>query len=29
VRSWGGRAVAISFVDGYSTSRLVERIRGG
>lgn len=29
VRSWGGRAVAIAFVDGYSTSRLVERIRGG
>jgi len=29
VRSWGGRAVAIPFVDGYSTSRLVERIRGG
>jgi rfaE bifunctional protein nucleotidyltransferase chain/domain len=29
VRSWGGRAVAIPFVDGYSTSQLVERIRGG
>jgi len=29
VRSWGGRAVAIPFVEGYSTSRLVERIRGG
>jgi rfaE bifunctional protein nucleotidyltransferase chain/domain len=29
VRSWGGRAVAIPFVDGYSTSRLVERIRNG
>ena len=29
VRSWGGRAVAIPFVDGYSTSRLVERIRSG
>ncbi|MCG3188357.1 MAG: D-beta-D-heptose 1-phosphate adenylyltransferase [Burkholderiaceae bacterium] len=28
VRSWGGRAVAIAFVDGYSTTRLVERIRG-
>ena len=28
VRSWGGRAVAIPFVDGYSTTRLVERIRG-
>jgi rfaE bifunctional protein nucleotidyltransferase chain/domain len=27
VRSWGGRAVAIPFVDGYSTSGLVERIR--
>ena len=29
VRSWGGRALAIPFVDGYSTTRLVERIRGG
>ena len=29
VRSWGGRAVAIPFVEGYSTTRLVERIRGG
>jgi rfaE bifunctional protein nucleotidyltransferase chain/domain len=29
VRGWGGRAVAIPFVEGYSTSRLVERIRGG
>ncbi|MBZ8139591.1 D-glycero-beta-D-manno-heptose 1-phosphate adenylyltransferase [Rubrivivax gelatinosus] len=29
VRSWGGRAQAISFVDGYSTTRLVERIRAG
>ena len=29
VRSWGGRAVAIPFVDGYSTTRLVERIRKG
>jgi D-glycero-beta-D-manno-heptose 1-phosphate adenylyltransferase len=29
VRSWGGAAVAIAFVDGYSTTRLVERIRGG
>jgi rfaE bifunctional protein nucleotidyltransferase chain/domain len=29
VHSWGGRAVAIPFVDGYSTSRLVERIRSG
>lgn len=28
VRSWGGRAVAIPFVDGYSTSALVKRIRG-
>jgi len=27
VRSWGGRAVAIPFVDGYSTTGLVERIR--
>jgi rfaE bifunctional protein nucleotidyltransferase chain/domain len=29
VRSWGGHAVAIPFVDGYSTTRLVQRIRGG
>jgi len=29
VRSWGGRSVSIPFVDGYSTSRLVERIRSG
>ena len=29
VRSWGGRAVAIPFIDGYSTTRLVERIRAG
>jgi rfaE bifunctional protein nucleotidyltransferase chain/domain len=28
VRSWGGRAVAVPFVDGYSTTQLVERIRG-
>ena len=28
VRSWGGRAVAIPFVQGYSTTRLVDRIRG-
>ncbi len=27
VRSWGGRAVAIPFVDGYSTTALVQRIR--
>lgn len=26
-RSWGGRAVAIPFVDGYSTTSLVRRIR--
>lgn len=29
VRSWGGDAVAISFVDGYSTTSLVKRIRAG
>jgi D-glycero-beta-D-manno-heptose 1-phosphate adenylyltransferase len=29
VRSWGGRAVAIPFLAGYSTSELVDRIRGG
>lgn len=28
VRSWGGQARAIAFVDGYSTSALVARIRG-
>jgi len=28
VRSWGGDARAIDFVDGYSTSSLVRRIRG-
>lgn len=27
VHTWGGRALAIPFVDGYSTTRLVERIR--
>jgi len=29
VRGWGGRAVAIPFVTGYSTTDLVERIRRG
>ena len=29
VRGWGGRAISIPFVGGYSTSRLVERIRSG
>ena len=28
VRSWGGEARALPFVDGYSTSDLVRRIRG-
>jgi rfaE bifunctional protein nucleotidyltransferase chain/domain len=28
VRGWGGRSVAIPFVNGYSTSALVQRIRG-
>jgi len=28
VRSWGGRALAIPFVDGYSTTALLQRIRG-
>ncbi len=27
VRGWGGRALAIPFVDGYSTTKLVQRIR--
>ena len=29
MRGWGGRSIAIPFVDGYSTSALVKRIRGG
>jgi D-glycero-beta-D-manno-heptose 1-phosphate adenylyltransferase len=29
VRTWGGRSVAIPFVDGYSTSAFVKRIRAG
>lgn len=29
VRSWGGDALAIPFVDGYSTTALVQRIRAG
>ena len=29
VRSWGGDALAIPFVDGYSTTSLVQRIRSG
>lgn len=28
VRSWGGEAHALAFVDGYSTTSLVKRIRG-
>ena len=28
VRSWGGRALALPFVAGFSTSKLVARIRG-
>jgi rfaE bifunctional protein nucleotidyltransferase chain/domain len=28
VRRWGGRAVALPFVEGYSTTSLVRRIRG-
>jgi bifunctional ADP-heptose synthase (sugar kinase/adenylyltransferase) len=28
VRSWGGDARALGFVDGYSTTALVGRIRG-
>lgn len=28
VESWGGKALAIPFVDGYSTTALVRRIRG-
>jgi D-glycero-beta-D-manno-heptose 1-phosphate adenylyltransferase len=29
VRSWGGTAVAIPFIEGYSTTSLLQRIRGG
>src|SRR3954471_20544474 len=29
VRGYGGRALAIPFVDGYSTTALVKKIRGG
>lgn len=29
VRQWGGRAMALPFVSGYSTTKLVERIRAG
>lgn len=28
VRGWGGRSLALPFVDGYSTTALVHRIRG-
>ena len=28
IQRWGGRALAIPFVDGYSTTALVRRIRG-
>ena len=28
VRAWGGRSVAIPFIAGYSTTALVQRIRG-
>ena len=28
VRSWGGDALVIPFVDGYSTTSLIKRIRG-
>ncbi len=29
VRSWGGQVLALPFVDGYSTTRLVQAIRSG
>ena len=29
VRSWGGRALALPFIEGYSTTRLVQSIRLG
>jgi rfaE bifunctional protein nucleotidyltransferase chain/domain len=28
VRSWGGKSLAIPFLEGYSTSALLERMRG-
>jgi rfaE bifunctional protein nucleotidyltransferase chain/domain len=28
MRSWGGRSLAVPFTEGYSTSALVQRIRG-
>jgi bifunctional ADP-heptose synthase (sugar kinase/adenylyltransferase) len=28
VQSWGGHSLALPFVDGYSTTALVRRIRG-
>lgn len=27
VRGWGGRSLAIAFVDGYSTTQFVQRVR--
>jgi D-glycero-beta-D-manno-heptose 1-phosphate adenylyltransferase len=29
MRSWGGRALALPFVQGYSTTQLVQRVRRG
>lgn len=29
VKTWGGRALALPFVQGYSTTQLVQRIRAG
>jgi len=29
VKAYGGRALAIAFVEGYSTTALVQKIRGG
>lgn len=29
VRGWGGRSLAIPFVEGYSTTRIVQRMAGG
>jgi bifunctional ADP-heptose synthase (sugar kinase/adenylyltransferase) len=29
VESWGGHALALPFVQGYSTTKLVQRIRAG
>jgi bifunctional ADP-heptose synthase (sugar kinase/adenylyltransferase) len=29
IQSWGGRALALPFVDGFSTTAFLARVRGG